>query len=62
MNEAQARAAEREQARLRREILSKLGTISRQSYQTKRLLMVNQALDIAIAYKNKAPKPQHSMS
>jgi hypothetical protein len=49
--EAQRRAAEAEEARLRREILAMMGTISRQSYYLKRLRMVHSALKMAVNYK-----------
>jgi len=49
--EAQRRAAEAEEVRLRREILAMLGTVSRQSYQLKRLRIIHASAKQAISYK-----------
>ncbi|PZV06615.1 MAG: hypothetical protein DCF32_09565 [Leptolyngbya sp.] len=49
--ELAARQAELTNARLRREILAGLGTISTQAYQTKKLMMVLESVNMAVEYK-----------
>lgn len=57
ITELDARQAEVTDAQLRKQILAGLGKISTQAYQTKRLRLVLEAVNMAVAYKTTNPRP-----